>query len=483
MAESYFGTTTNVSEAYTINKHFVHKFDENHIMLTTPHGEWLVLDKEEYNLFRFGKIDRDPQLFSTLAEKGIILTEKNIEKVVRDYRDRYHYLSTGVSLNIITPTLRCNQKCIYCHSQAKSPKSKEYDMDEQTAKAVVDFIFQSPVKSIQIEFQGGEVLLNYPIMKYIIEYSKKLSKKYNKFVGYSVVSNLTLMDDEKLQYLMSQKNLGLATSLDGPKEVHDKNRIYSNGKGSYDDVTRWIKKIKNDKKIAHRLNAMPTITKQSLPHSKKIIDEYLKHGFDQVWARCLGRIGNADLNWEKVGYEPEEFVMFWKESLEYVLMLNKQGINFLERLTQIYTKKIIDRKDVCYTDLQAPCGAATGQLLYNHKGDIFPCDESKAYEIFKLGNVKEDKYADIYKKPVTKSIVRATTNTATLCDACAFSPYCGTCLIETYVSEGGLVPKLPTNRRCKLNRAILEHLFKILIYSKKEREIIFSWILKNRYIK
>ncbi len=483
MAYSYFDTNTTEIKEYTLNKYFVHKFENNTFLITTPSGAWIVLNNEEYDLFRFGKLHKKPNLFKLLSEKGVILTKENSQKIIQDYRDRYHYLSNGVSLNIITPTLKCNQQCIYCHSQAKPNNLKGYTMDEKTAKSTVDFIFQSPAETIQIEFQGGECLLNYPIMKYIIEYSTKLANSKKKKLGYSVVTNLTLMDDEKLDYFTQHQNLGIATSFDGPKCVHDKNRIYLNGKGTYDDVTYWIKKIKSDKKMAHRLNAMPTITKHSLPYAKEIIDEYRKYGFDKTWIRYLGKMGYAHSSWNEIGYTAQQFIEFWKESLEYTLQLNKQGINFAERLTQIYTKKIIDKKDPYYSELQAPCGAAIGQMLYNYKGDIFPCDESKIYDIFKLGNVKSDKYADIYKKPTTKNIIRATTNLSSLCDACAFSPYCGTCLVETYASEGGLVSKLPSNRRCIMNKEILKHIFKKLIYSKEDREIIFSWISTTQQIK
>jgi len=316
-------------------------------------------------------------------------------------------------------------------------------------------------------------------MQYIIEYSKELAKKLKKQVGYSVVSNLTLMDEEKLNYLMSQKHLGIATSFDGPKYLHDKNRPYFDGRGSYDDVTHWIKKIKSDKKIAHRLNAMPTITKHSLPYASELVKEYVKYGFHKTWARYLSWHGRAASKWDEIGYDPDEFTDFWKEFLEHVLQLNKQGMFIEERYAGIYLKKMTSLKDPHYSELQSPCGAALGQMLYNYNGDIFPCDESKLYDLFKLGNVRKDSYIDVHKKPITSKIIRATSNTASLCDACVFSPYCGTCLVETYTLEGGLVSKLPLNRRCQINKKIFEHLFRKLIYNKEDREIMFSWLLKK----
>ncbi len=479
MVLSYFDGNTCKTKTYTINKYFIHKINSNSFLITVPHGAWLVLNNEEYRLLRLGKIHNDPNLFFALEKTGVILTKENKDTLINDYRERYHYLTNGVSLHILHPTWRCNQKCLYCHSQAKPYNLKGYDMDKETAKATVDFIFQSPAKTIQIEFQGGEVLLNYPIVQYIIEYSKELAKTHKKEVGYSLVTNLTLMDDEKLDYFLSVEKLGIATSFDGPKYIHDKNRIYLNGKGTYDDVVHWIKVIKSDKKTGSRLNAMPTITKFSLPYHKEIIDEYLALGFNRTWSRYLVNIGNASRTWDKIGYTPQQFTNFWKSFLEYVLKLNKEGIQFSERMTTIYAKKIMDRKDPYFSELQAPCGAALGQMFYNHKGDVFPCDESKIYDIFKLGNVKKDTYSNIYKKPQTKQIIRTTTNLGSLCDACAFTPYCGTCMVETYAMQGGLISKLPVDRRCELNKAILKHLFNKLISSKEDRKIISSWTFEE----
>ena len=380
MVHTYFDMVRPKTQGYTLNKYFCHKLDENHYLITVAHGAWLVLDNDEYRLLRLGKIQEDVNLFTALENKGIIITTDNFDTIVKDYRERYHYLFNGVSLHIIHPTKRCNQKCLYCHAQSKSDNLKGFDMDLKTAKATVDFIFQSPAKAIQIEFQGGEPLLNFPVVKYILEYSAKMAKKHNKELGYSLVSNLTLMDDEKLEYLMSVKNFGIATSFDGPKYVHDKNRIYLNGDGTYDDVVKWIKKIKSNKKNGARLNAMPTITKFSLPYAKEIVDEYLRFGFNKTWARSLAKIGNAQATWDKIGYPAHEFVTFWKEFLEYVLEKNRKGIMFSERMTTIYAKKITNKKDPYYSELQAPCGAAIGQMVYDYKGDVFPCDESKIYD-------------------------------------------------------------------------------------------------------
>ena len=158
---------------YTVNKFSTHKFDDNNILVTTDHGSWAVLSKEEHELLLNNKIQEDLKLFDVLEERGVILTEKNHTSIIETFKERFSYLSNGIGLHIIAPTLRCNQRCVYCHANSKDLNAKDYDMDEDIAKSVVDFIFQTPAKFVTIEFQGGEPLVLFPIVQYIIEYAKK----------------------------------------------------------------------------------------------------------------------------------------------------------------------------------------------------------------------------------------------------------------------------------------------------------------------
>lgn len=140
------------------------------VLITTNHGSWVFLSKEEYALFKKGEIEEP--LLSLLKEKGILITEDNIQNIVKDYKKKCAFLFQGTSLHIIVPTLRCNHHCVYCHSKAQPLDAKGYDMDEETAKKTVDFIFQTPSRAITIEFQGGEPLLKFDIVEFIVKYAK-----------------------------------------------------------------------------------------------------------------------------------------------------------------------------------------------------------------------------------------------------------------------------------------------------------------------
>ena len=153
---------------YDLSHYRIKKFSNN-ILLTNDYGGYIFLNNQEFDEFKSHKLSLEKLL--DLKEKGFILQE-NSDDLVNKYREKNLNLFRGTSLHIIVPTLRCNFNCSYCHAKSKSVDSKDYDLDEKTAKQTVDFIFQTPTKSFNIEFQGGEPLLNFKIIQFIVEYVK-----------------------------------------------------------------------------------------------------------------------------------------------------------------------------------------------------------------------------------------------------------------------------------------------------------------------
>lgn len=463
---------------YIYNRYLTKKLDDNRFLITTDNGSWVVLNKREYELFRKGKINDDPSLLDTLERKSIILTQKNVEKTLSDTHDRFSHVFNGTSLHIVTVTLKCNQKCVYCHAKAHPSASDEYDMDKETAKSVVDFIFQSPSKFLSIEFQGGEPLLNFEVIKFIIEYAKKKNKTEKRNLQFMIVSNLTAMTEEKLKYLF-EKGVNICTSLDGPKFIHDKNRPYLDDRGSYDDVIHWVKDI--NKQNGYPMGCLPTITKQSLPYYKEIIDEYRRLGMDRIRIRHLINAGYASERWDEIGYTPEEFLEFWKKSLDYILSLNRKGIRFIESMSTIIVRRLLSKDCQKYTCLGAPCGTALMQSSYDQNGNVFSCDEARSFEIFKLGNVKEDTYKEIYTSKPALNLVALSSMKPTFCDSCVWNPYCANCLVCNYGQQKTLVPKMPESIECKIKKGMIEYVFEKLTNS-PDGKYLLDWAMAERGI-
>jgi len=470
VAISYFPNIEKSDEtkAPYLNNFIRTKKIGNKILVTTDMGSWVALSRKEYDLLRLGKIKNDSELYELLENRGIILTEKNTEDVIQSYMKRKRFLFQGTSLHIVVPTLRCNHRCIYCHSKARGQNEKGFDMDEETAKKTVDFIFQTPVKNISIEFQGGEPLLNFPIVKYIVEYAKKMNETYKKKLKFAIVTNLTLMNDDIARYLISNK-VGICTSLDGIKKVHDKNRKYIGG-SSYEKIAYWTRRLIEEYDFTP--HALCVVTKHSLPYLKEIIDNYVKLGIKKIWFKCANNLGYAQEVWDEIGCTPEEYFDFWRKGLDY---LTNNKLNIIEVVTYYLLKKVLNEEDPLYLDLQSPCGAAIGQLAYDQKGNIYTCDEARMFDEFKLGNVKKDSYKDILTSPKTCSIVAASTNDTLLCDACVWKPYCGVCPVCTYATRGTLITQLPLDYRCKILKKQFNYIFEKMLSDKKYLDLFMKW--------
>jgi His-Xaa-Ser system radical SAM maturase HxsB len=467
--------TTNYPEVSAQTKPsflFPHRIKKikDQLLMVADHGAWVLLTKGEYSSILNGTASQ--QIISLLESRGIIATEENIDSITEAYRKRNHFLFLGTALHIIIPTLRCNHQCIYCHSASATPEKAGKDMDEKTADSILNFIFQSPNQQIKIEFQGGEGLLNKNVIRYIIEHVKELEKETKKNAKIVLVTNLTLMDEAFLDYLLS-RDVTLTTSLDGPEEVHNKNRKYFGGQGTYKDVVKWVEAIKQKKK---NVGLLMVTTRHSLPFWKEIIDEYVRLGASTIQLKYLNKLGFADKEWAEIGYPPEEFIYFWKKGIDHIIDLNKKGTRIRERTAILILKKILTTQEPGFLDFRTPCGIVGGQMAYNHNGDIYSCDEGRSSELFRLGNVKETTYTEVFNTKTARSLISSSIIDNYLCDACVYKPFCGTCPVINYAEQGNIIPKLATNSRCKISKSQIEYIFQKLLLDKEAGKVLISWL-------
>ncbi len=462
---------------YVINYYHTKKYDDDKYLVTVNHGSWVLLDKREFDLLRFNRLNEDKHLKGLLEEKGIILTSQNRNFIINAMKNKYDHTQRGTSLHILVPTLRCNHKCIYCHAKSLDPNKKGYDMTIETAKKVVDFMFQSPTRGMTIEYQGGEPTLNFDVIKFVREYSEEVNKKHNKDIRYVIVTNFTTMTDELLDYVID-KRIDLCTSLDGPKELHDYNRKYvGNPESTYDKVVSTIKMCRSR---GMDMGCLPTITKESLKYPKEIIDEYIKQGFTSLMSRNLNFMGFAKQIWSKLGYTAEEYLDFFKKEMDYILEINKKGVPFVDIKMKFILQRLLSTNARTFTCFGAPCGAIVGQIAYDQDGNLFTCDEARSDDIFKIGNVHTHTYAQVIKESGCK-VVDLTSGMSTLCDNCVWQPYCGTCMIAVYGAQGNVVSKLAFDHECKIKKGQIEYLMEKLIYDKDARAIFQHWAFPKKF--
>lgn len=417
----------------------LHDKKTKNYLVTLDDGEFIFLNNSVLTQLKKGKI-LDQTIYKTLLSKGIIVTPENISKLINSTKKKYGFLSNGTSLHIVIPTHRCNLKCTYCFADTKeiTEMAEENNLDDETAKQIVDFIFTSPSKAITIEFQGGEATLEPETIKLMTTYAKELNKTKQKNLLITIVTNLTLMTDELANWLIDN-GVTICTSLDGPDFIHNKNRFILAKQGTqigtHKLVTTWIDKINKiykEKNIQHQVNAIPTISAYSLPYYKEIIDEHIKYGLKTIDIRALTQIGEIQKN-DTLNYSSKDFNIFYQNCLKYIDKLKEKGIIMDERTKNLYKTKIIKNLPGYHTEYESPCGATTGQITYHSDGKIYTCHEGLGREEFQIGDVKKDTWAELFQKEQTqKAILNSMIEQNVICDRCVYKPYCGTCMVENF---------------------------------------------------
>jgi len=448
-------------------------------LLTNDVGDYVFLTSRDFSQYLQCKLEKKSSQYKELKKKNFIGGEINLDQCTEKYRQKNQYLfQAGPSLHIMVVTLRCDHKCLYCQANSAGLKDYHLDMRKETAKQIVDLIFQSQNPFLAIEFQGGEPLFNWPVVKFVIEYALKKNKQEKRNLELRLVSNFTLMDKEKMNYLF-KKGVIFCTSLDGPERLHNKNRIWAGG-NSYQTTVKWLKQLLKEYKkyYIYQPGALTTITRFSFPFYKEIIDQYIKLGFDSIFLRPLTPLGMAKKSWQKIGYSPSQFLRFYKKSLDYILELNlKKRLRFREIIATNMAAKILTEQDPNYFELRSPCGAGIGQMLYNYNGDVYTCDEGRMLdeETFKIGNVVQDSYKNLISHPVVRTMCLASCLDNLPCDYCVYKPYCGSCPIINYAESGNIFPQLPNNSRCQINQGIFDYLFQKIQENSKIKTILKEW--------
>ncbi len=470
-------------EAKHLN-HFNFEEFEGDYLLTNDFGQYARLSPEEFKDLLEDELDEDSELYNKLWRQGFIRRDlSEYEPLTNQYRKQMASLFTGASLHIIVVTLRCNQNCIYCQASAKGMDNTDLDMDLETAKNVVDTIFETSSEHITIEFQGGEPLVNWDVVKFIVDYARKKESESNKTLEFSLVSNLSLLTEERLDFL-TDRLVGICTSLDGPEEVHNTNRPYPDGNG-YAETVKWIRRYKKRQKELNekgkeltQINALVTLSKISLDYPEEIINEYLRLGFFGIHLRPLSYLGYSSGDFkDKMGYPVEDFLDFWKGAMDYIVEINKLGNTFFERGARLRLRKILLKQDPGYTDLNSPCGASIGQMLYNYDGDVYTCDEGRMVEgdIFKIGEIGKDGYEEMVASDTTQAILTGSLLDNQTCQSCVYKPYCGVCPVKNYDNYGTIFPQMKNTGWCKLQKGQFDYLFSKL-EDEDYKEVFERWV-------
>ncbi len=454
------------SKAITLQKTpYTYRKVAGEIFLNSHLGTWLILNPQEFDHFAHGPIaSLDPSLIDKLKKHHFLFDsadEEAREQIGLAYDQKHERISKGPGLFLVGVTRHCNLKCPYCHLSATPAQTPSLKDPSETIEKIVDFILDTPNPNIAIEFQGGEPLLAFKFIKEFVECIKRKNAIVGKGIKFCATSNLTLITEDRIEYLKKEK-ISLSGTIDGGEELHNANRPFLNDKGSFETVKRKYELLK-EKGVD--VGLLSIITKKSLGKSREIADTIFGLGKKVLVINKIQKLGRAaeEMHWKEFGISNEEFFSFWTETLEYIFSLHRQGVFVTERYLSIILEKLFSQ-DPNFLDWRNPGGAILGAIGFDDEGYIYPSDEAREILDLRLGNVFEHNFKDILETPLAKEILKASILEGQICNYCAYKSVCGLCPILSYKNTHEFISRhyQPTNR-CSLNMSMFDYVIGKLI--------------------
>lgn len=444
-------------------------------------GEYcLVSDQELINIIE-KKLPSNSTLYSDLKAKHIIRAGSELAPVdllALKIRTKYSKLPNFTNLHLFVVTLRCDHSCPYCQVSRQSEDRRSFDMTLEVADRGLEFVFKSPNPAVKIEFQGGEPLLNFDVIKHVVLRAKEINKLHGKDLQFVIATTLSLVTDEILLFCKEHQIL-LSSSLDGPEALHNKNRPRP-GKNSYQKFVEGLGRAREAVGF-HNVSALMTTTEESLKSPRLIIDEYLKHGFSGIFLRALSPYGFAIKTKKFMAYDAERWFEFYKEGLDYIIDLNKNGVDFTEQYSAIILSKMLNPVDTGFVDLMSPSGAGIAAIVFNYDGYVYPSDESRMLAemgdySFRLGHLLRNSYEEIILSDALLDALESTfTQSVPMCVDCAFEPYCGADPVYHHAIHGDVVGRKPESAFCQKNMMLFKHLISLMETDKETKALFLKW--------
>jgi His-Xaa-Ser system radical SAM maturase HxsB len=352
-------------------------------------------------------------------------------------------------------------------------------MSVETAERALQMVFKSPSPVIKIEFQGGEPLLNFERIQLIVLRAEEINKTECRNLQFVIATNLAVITDEILAFC-AEHNILISTSLDGPEDLHNKNRPRP-GRNSHQLALTGIEKVRAV--LGHdRVSALMTTTRDSLPRVREIIDEYVRLNFDGIFLRALSPYGFAIKTKQFSLYDRNAWLEFYKTGLDYIIDINKRGHNFIEHYAATILTKMLTPFNPGYVDLTSPAGIGISVLVYNYDGDVYASDEGRMLaemgdKTFRLGNLNKDAYEEIMlSDSLLDPIEQSFTGSVPMCSECAFESYCGAEPVYHHATQGNFVGRKPQSDFCHRNMTIFRDLIKRYQEDPVVADIFRRWV-------
>ncbi|HRC81682.1 MAG TPA: thioether cross-link-forming SCIFF peptide maturase [Sedimentibacter sp.] len=395
----------------------VHVFNvkDLYFAVDTHSGLVHVLDKIVYGLLTdeiFKEENKYRNLYDTYGETSIKEALTEIQYLIdnnmlytqdMDHESKIQPVIKAMCLNM---THDCNLRCRYCFASQGTYKGEKAYLSFETGKKAFNYLVKNSGKrrNLEVDFFGGEPLMNFETIKKLVDYGRSLEKEYNKHFRFTITTNGLLLDEEKTDYINENMD-NVVLSLDGRKEINDKMRKTVKGTGSYDLI------IDKYKKFISKRGKKDYFIRGTFTSNNPDFSEDVKH---------LREAGFDKISLEPVVAKPEEAYAL-KE--EHVDVLKKE----YEKLAEYYIESNKDKNKSfqffhfnieldggpCIYKRSVGCGAGTEYVAVTPSGDFYPCHQFVGEEEFIIGNVDEGitnhliveklKNVSVYDKPACRA--------------------------------------------------------------------------------
>ncbi len=346
----------------------------------------------------------------------------------------------------------CNIRCKYCFAAQGNFEGDRLLMPLETGKRALEFLVKHSGnrRQLEVDLFGGEPLMNWKVCKALVEYGKELELEYGKVIRFTVTTNGTLLDDEKIEYINKHFH-NVVLSIDGRKTINDEMRPAINGKGTYDIIVPKFKKLV-DGRGNKSYYVRGTFTHQNLDFDKDVVH--------------LADLGFKETSVEPVVSEPGDFFSIEEDDLIDVYdAYDRLAEDMIERIGtsdefRFFHYTIDLKRGPCLIKRLSGCGAGTEYLAITPEGDIYPCHQFVGDEKFKMGNVLE---GDDLNNTSGHDFKEAHVESKSDCKVCWAKYYCsGGCHANAYNFNGDI--SKPYDIGCKMERKRIEN----AIYIKAE---------------
>ncbi|MBQ6555487.1 MAG: thioether cross-link-forming SCIFF peptide maturase [Firmicutes bacterium] len=438
----------------------IHKYCHNgvYIVMDINSGAVHVVDRLVYDILDYYKkedtesivkklsdtypeaeIRQSIEELDTLVEQRMLFTPDTYSAVAPFVKKREPVVK-ALCLHIAHD---CNLKCKYCFAEEGEYHGKRELMSAEIGKKAIDMLIKASGsrKNLEIDFFGGEPLMNFNVVKEIVEYARSLEEANNKKFRFTITTNGILLNDEILEYINANMH-NLVLSIDGRKEINDKMRPRAGGQGSYDTIVPKFRKAAESRNQTDYY-VRGTFTRNNLDFAEDVM-HLADLGFKQISVEPVV----ADES-EDYAIREEDLPRIFEEYDRLTDMIHErrqkgEWFNFFHFMIDLTGGPCVIKRLV-------GCGSGTEYLAVAPSGELYPCHQFVGRPEFKLGTVD----TGVTNTEVREKFENCNVYTKSACRECWARFYCsGGCAANSFNAHGDLVT--PYEIGCEMQKKRIE---------------------------